>query len=524
MRAPDHHKEAPGEFTRRDFLVRAGAGGLGAALAGVGLDFHLSAAVGLAPPPTAAKMPEELHFQSATALAKAIRTKKVSSLEVVEACLKRIGAVNPKLNAVVQLTAEKAREEARAADAALARGQSQGPLHGVPMTIKDALDTTGVVSTGGTKGRANFIPAQDATAVARLRAAGAILLGKTNVPELSWAFETDNLIYGRTNNPYEFSRTPGGSSGGEAAIIAAGGSPFGLGSDAGGSIRLPAHYCGIAGLKPTSGRVPRTGHFPPSGGMTDSMWQVGPLGRFVEDLILVLPIIAGPDGRDPAIAPALLGDPRLVNLNKLRVAFHTDNGILAADAATAATVRQAVKALSDSGAQIEEARPTGIEQSRELAEGLWGADGGAGLQELLKAASTTELSPLLEQSLRVDGLTPMSGPQLAALLFRWDQFRSEMLGFMEKFDLILCPVNAYPAAAHGITFVEGHLNAFSYTYTYNLTGWPGAVVRGGASPQGLPIGVQVVARPWREDVALAVAQHLESALGGWQPPPQFLGL
>ena len=519
MRAQDHHKGAPGEFTRRDFLVRAGAGGLGAALAGLAPDFQLSAAVAFAPPPMVAKPPGELHFQSATALAKAIRSKKVSSLEVVEACLKRIEAVNPKLNAVVQLTAEKAREEARAADAALARGQSKGPLHGVPMTIKDALDTTGVVSTGGTKGRAKFIPAQDATTVARLRAAGAILLGKTNVPEMSWASETDNIIYGRTNNPYEFSRTPGGSSGGEAAIIAAGGSPFGLGSDLGGSIRLPAHYCGITGLKPTSGRVPRTGHFPPAGGMKDSMCQVGPLGRFVEDLTLVLPIIAGPDWRDPAIVPAPLGDPRKVNLKKLRVAFHTDNGILAADAATAGTVRKAVKALSDSGAQVEEARPTGIEQSRELIEGVWGADGGAGLQELLKAASTTELSPLLQHSLKkVGGLTPMSGPQLAALLFRWDQFRSEMLGFMEMFDLILCPVNAYPAAVHGISFVEGRLNAFSYTYTYNLTGWPGAVVRGGASPEGLPIGVQVVARPWREDVALAVAQHLESALGGWQRP------
>src|SRR5262245_36081292 len=202
----------------------------------------------------------KLYYSSASALAEAIRSKEVSSLEVVKAFLARIAEVNPKLNAVFQIQTEKAMAQAREADAALARGEVKGPLHGVPMTIKDSFDTAGVISTAGTKGRSQYVPTEDATVVARLKAAGAILLGKTNTPELTLAWETDNLVYGRTNNPYDLSRTPGGSSGGAAALIAAGGTPFDIGTDTGGSIRLPSHFCGIAGIRPTSGRVPRTGH------------------------------------------------------------------------------------------------------------------------------------------------------------------------------------------------------------------------------------------------------------------------
>jgi amidase len=250
-------------------------------------------------------------YASATTLARAIRAKEISSVEVVQAFLERIAAVNPALNAVVQLRAEAALAEARAADAALAHGQIMGPLHGVPMTIKDSLDTAGVITTGGTTGRATYVPAQDATVVARLRAAGAILLGKTNTPELTLWGETDNLVYGRTNNPYDLTRTPGGSSGGAAAIIAAGGSPLDIGSDTRGSIRLPAHFTGIAGIKPTSGRVPRTGHIVPWGlGAVDALTQLGPLARYVEDLVLILPLICGPDWQDPAMVPMPLGDPR----------------------------------------------------------------------------------------------------------------------------------------------------------------------------------------------------------------------
>jgi amidase len=264
--------------------------------------------------------------KSASELAGAIRSKRLSSRAVVEAHLEQIARVNPKLNAIVQLTADSARKEADEADAAPARGEIKGPLHGVPITIKDTLETNGVVCTGGTKGRANFIPKADATAVARLRDAGGIILGKTNVPELAGAIETDNLVYGRTNNPYDLGRTPGGSSGGEAAIVAACGSPLGLGTDAGGSIRIPAHFCGLAAIKPTSGRVPRTGQFPMPMGARNAVFHVSLIARKVEDLALALPIIAGPDFRDHSIVGMPLLDSKSVTLSGLKLAYFEDDG------------------------------------------------------------------------------------------------------------------------------------------------------------------------------------------------------
>jgi amidase len=458
---------------------------------------------------------DELMYASATAIAQAIRDQRVSATEVVEAHLQRIEAVNPVLNAVVQVAGARARLEALAADQALARGELRGPLHGVPMTIKDSLDTAGVISTGGTKGRATLVPAQDATVVARLRAAGAILLGKTNTPELTLAGETDNLVYGRTNNPYDLARTPGGSSGGAGAIIATGGSPLDIGSDTAGSIRLPAHFCGIAGIKPTSGRVPRTGHIVPFGmGAVDALTQLGPMARYVEDLSLILPIIAGVDWRDPAIVPMPLGDPKTVSLAGLRVAIYTDNGIMAPTPETAAAVRTAATALAAVGVHVQEDRPAMLERSAELANNLSGGDGRAWVRRLLRHAGTVELHPILRQ--RFDETKAVEVGEFTAVLEEVDRFRSGMLGFMEQYDVILCPTCAYPAPPHGLLMTDA--KSTSYTRPYNLTGWPGAVVRGGTSPEGLPIGVQVVARPWREDVALAVAQHLETALGGWQRP------
>jgi amidase len=461
---------------------------------------------------------DELVYTSATSLAQAIRDKRVSSQEVVEAYIHRIEAVNPQLNAVVQLTADTALTQAREADAALARGEIKGPLHGVPSTIKDSFDTEGVISTAGTKGRASYVPQQDATAVARLRAAGAILLGKTNLPELSLAYESNNLIYGRTNNPYDLSRTPGGSSGGESAIIAAGGSPLGLGTDGFGSIRLPAHFCGIAGLKPTSGRIPFTGLLPSAFGASARLRHVGPMARYVEDLILTLPILAGVDWRDPATVPMPLDDPRNVKLKSLRVAFYTDNGIMTPTPETIGTVRSAVHALADAGTFVEEARPADIEHSYTIFRDLFAADGGAGVQRLLQTAGTTEIHPFVQQFGEILRLHAMTTAEFSGLLVRWDMFRSTLLSFLEKYDVIICPVCATPAWPHSSTITEEQFFAGSYSITYNLTGWPGVAVRGGASPEGLPIGVQVVARPWREDVALAVAQHLETVLGGWQRP------
>ena len=460
---------------------------------------------------------DEITSSSARSLADAIRVKELSSREIVEAYLARIDEVNDRLNAVVQVTGERALAEAHNADEMTARGESKGPLHGVPMTIKDSLDTEGIITTGGTTGRASFVPKMDSTVVARLRAAGAVLLGKTNTPELTYAGETDNLVYGRTNNPYDLSRTPGGSSGGAAAIIAAGGSPFDMGSDTGGSIRLPAHFSGIAGIKPTSGRVPRTGHIVPFGmGAVDSLTQIGPMARYVEDLYPLLRVISGPDWRDPAMVPMPLRDPTQVGLETLRIAVHTDNGIMAPTAETTEAVEAAAAAMANLGADVEMKTPGPLDRTHDLAKRLFSADGRATIKRRLEAAGTTEVHEWLSE--RVDDSEPIDVGDYTALLEEVDRFRSEMLGFMEHFDVIICPTCAFPAPPHGRTNDDDMRIGFSYTSTYNLTGWPGAVVRGGTSPEGLPIGVQTVARPWREDVALAVVQHLETALGGWKAP------
>ena len=456
-------------------------------------------------------------YQSATALAAAIRNKQISAHELVKACLGRIEEVNPRLNAVVQVASEQALQDARDADQALAHGGAVGPLHGVPFTLKDAIETKGVICTGGTEGRAQYVPYEDAVVVKRLREAGAILLGKTNCPELGWAWEADNLIYGRTNNPYDLSLSPGGSSGGESAIIAAGGSPFGLGSDAGGSVRFPAHCTGIASIKPTSGRVPRTGHFPGPGGLLDALWQIGPLARYVEDLALVLAVISGVDGQDQAIVPMSLGDHRTIDLKGLRVAFHTDNGIVAPSAEIRAVVKKAAAALAEAGLPVVEMRPPRIEQTYEIYLGLFTADGGAGIESLLKDVGTRHVHPLMQRVLELQHQGAKSIPEYGALVARWDALRREMLAFMSDYDVLLCPVCSFASMAHGSTY--DRLPSFSYTMASNLTGWPAAVVRGGTTQEGLPIGVQIIAQPWREDVALAVAQCLQQALGGWQRPP-----
>lgn len=449
--------------------------------------------------------------RSAASTGRAIRAGEVSSVEVVRAHLERIDAVNPRLNAVVQTSRDSALEWAREADAVLARGMVWGPLHGVPMTIKDSFETAGVVTTAGTKGLESYVPERDATVVARLRAAGAILLGKTNVPEITLRFSTDNHVYGRTNNPYDPARIPAGSSGGAAAIIAACGSPFDIGSDTGGSIRIPAHFCGIAGLKATAGRVPRTGHIPfLETGAVEAFTQVGPLARRVEDLSLILPIIAGPDGRDPAIVPMPVRDTASVELGKLRVAHYIDIGLEpAATAETAEAVRDAAAALAEVGASVREDAPPGVDTAPSFWREIFVADGGAGVRRLLERLGTKEMHPFLEWTQKGEDL-PTS--DYNRLLTRWNELRSDGLAFLERYDTIVCPVNATPATLHD------EPTPFKYTHLYNLLGWPVAVVRCATSPEGLPIGLQVVARPWREDVALAVAGFLEEAFGGWREP------
>jgi amidase len=306
----------------------------------------------------------EAIYWSASRIAREIRSARLGCRQIVEACLERIEQVNPRINAVVQLASARALREADDLDRMAAHEQFRGPLHGVPITIKDSLDTEGIVTTGGTLGRKDYLPDQDAPVVARLRAAGAVLLGKTNTPELTFSGETNNLIYGRTNNPYDLQRSPGGSSGGSAAIVACGGAALDLGSDTGGSIREPAHLCGIAGIKPTSGRTPRSGHIVPwGGGALDSLTQIGPMARYVEDLSLALPLICGPDGRDPAVVPVPLGDPQAVDTSQLRIAWFADNGIVSPVDDIQRVVIATAKALRSKGFNLEQKL---LPQTREL--------------------------------------------------------------------------------------------------------------------------------------------------------------
>lgn len=461
----------------------------------------------------------EVTNSSASRLAVAIRQKEVSSVEIVESFLQRIEKINLKLNAVVQLNRDGALTAARSADARVRRRERLGPLHGVPITIKDSFDTAGMISTAGTLGRKAFVPARDATAVARLRNAGAIVLGKTNCSELTLSYETDNLVYGRTSNPYDLNRTSGGSSGGAAALLAASGSPLDLGSDTGGSIRIPSHFCGTAGLKPTSGRVPRTGHIISAEGVFQFFTQVGPMARYVEDLTLVLPILAGPDWRDPFIVSAPIGRYAAVDFHSLRVAVHTDNGIYSPTKDTVRVVTDAAIALRKSGCSVVERRPEELSQVYALGNRVWRLGGSPMVKRLLAITGTETVSEPLRPWLKAPASPPKD--EWTDLLEQLDRSRGKMVSFFENYDAIICPACAFPAPQHGATLKEDLDAAFSYSEVYNYVGWPAAVVRGGTSAEGLPIGVQIVARPWREDVALAVAHRLESDLGGWKPPRQF---
>ena len=451
---------------------------------------------------------------SGTAQARLIRDGQISSEELIAAHLARIEEVNPGLNAVVEVLREEALAAARGSDNRRSRGEAGGPLEGVPFSVKDSIEVRGTVCSAGTLGyRNNAKSTRDATLVSRLRGAGAIPLARTNLPDLLFAFESDNLIFGRTNNPYDATRSSGGSSGGEAALIAACGSPFGLGSDAAGSVRLPAHYCGIATLKPTSGRLPRTGHVPPAGGWIEMLWQIGPMARRVEDLWTLMPVLLGADGEDRTVVPMPFATER--SGGPLRVAFFTDNGILGADADTSAAVRGAARDLHARGFEVEEFRPAGIEQSYELEMKFLGADGGDGLRAFAAGIGSDRTHPLLEvwlaklEKYRTD---------LAGFAGYWaelDRFRSEMYRVLRRFDVILSPVAAQPAVPHGTSIDDSVFPGFSYTMTHNLTGWPAAVVRCGTSAEGLPIGVQIAAAPWREDLALSVASLVEESAVGW---------
>lgn len=442
----------------------------------------------------------------ATTIADLIRAKKVSSAEVVRAHLERIALVNPKIHAVCTLAAERALEEARQADEQLARGNIKGPFHGVPMTIKDSIDTKGTISTAGTTGRRAFVPERDATIVHRLRNSGAILIGKTNTPELTMDFDTCNRLFGDTLNPYDLRLSPGGSSGGAAAIIAAGGSAFDFGSDTGGSIRIPSCFCGIAGIRPSAGLLPLTGHIINcEQGLIAALTRLGPMSRCVDDLYPLLKVTAGPDGIDKLAHSIQLRDPSSVNLKELRAAFYTDNGIRAASPDVAGAVRVAVACLSDAGGRIEESCPGAIKGLQEFEDFPITGDGGKWALGLLDQFHT----PKSERDCGwVWSKRPLGPRECETKANLRNQYRQDMDSWMRNYDLLLCPVTAEIGFPPRFTRRKDFdISGFTYTQALSHTDWPVAVVRCGTSKEGMPIGVQVVSKSGREDICLAVAKH-----------------
>ena len=462
-------------------------------------------------------------YMSTVKLAGLLRAKKLSATEVVKLHIARIDAVNPKINAVVAKCYERALFEAGEADVALAKGRLKGALHGVPMTIKDSFDTAGLVSTGGTLGRKDFVPGKDATVVARARTAGAILLGKSNTPEFTLGGGgrgTVNLIHGLTKNPYNQNYQPSGSSGGAGAIVAAGGASFDIGSDYGGSIRGPAFANGIAGIKPTLGRVPRTGHIVGYGGPFDSFQETGPLARRVEDLALITPILSGPDDWDAMMAPVPFGDPAKVDLKALRVAFYTTNGQMDPTPEIQELVKKCTAYFSELGCKITEDRPPKMKELADARRKFSEAPGGDHMRRMLKKHGTTQASP----GLRTSG-TPAPSADFTAACEEMDAIKSEQLAWLESYDLIICPASQRAPITldyeppGGIEAARTR-GGGGYAAQYNTTGWPAGVVRAGTSTEepGLPLGIQVVGQPWRDDVVIAALAYIESKTGGYVKP------
>lgn len=471
-------------------------------------------------------MRDELTKKSLTQLAALIRSRAISPVEVVEAFLHRIERLNPQFNAVVTL-APDALEKAREAEASMMSGEAKGALHGVPVTIKDTIETEGLRTTGGSQVRADYIPAQDATAVRRLRAAGAIVIGKTNVAEMAAAYDTENPVFGHANNPYDLSRTTGGSSGGEAAAIAACLSPGGLGSDLMGSIRVPAHFCGIAGLKPTTGRVPCDGHIPNSTGVASLGAVVGPLARRVEDLALLFRVIAGLD-ESGAINALLSGELLKADVRGWRVAWHTFDGVSPVTAETRGAVEAAARALEDAGLLVREEKPPCVERGQDLWSRLFARDALLQMKEEYlghEAKAGAFVRYLLDSSKNV---APPAFDEFAVAWRERDELCAKLFEWMLETPLIVAPVGSMPAHEHGARKVSVErqalsiFRAFSYAQTYNVFGLPSICVPVARTREGLPLGVQIIGRPFADEAVLAAAAIVEERLGGWQPSPLAL--
>lgn len=451
-----------------------------------------------------------------------ICSKKFSSVELFEAHLKRIEACQLKLNAFVHFDAESALRQARAAASALSRGAQPGPLHGVPLTVKSCIDVAGWPCPAGSLLRKNYVPKQDAPLVARLKSAGAILLANTNTPEFLMAYETDNLLTGKTSNPWDLRCSSGGSSGGEAAALAAGCSAGGVGSDGGGSIRVPAHFCGICGLKPTPGRIPATGHFPSGAGAFSWIGVVGPMARTIADVRLLFEVMAGPDAGDALSAPVLLRSDQENNLRGLRVGILESDALGQATAETLDAVERAAKSLAEHGFIVEPFRLAGLDRALELWWLFFGPVIGRLLSQSI-AGHEAETSPMLREYLAAaNAEAPVSLDQFIQACAERDLLRAKILRQMQDVPILLSPVSASPAFRHGEGNYRpgaGYRDTMRFSQWLNLTGFPGASVPVGHSNEGLPIGVQVIGRPFEEHLILKVAEAIEGARGPWKAPP-----
>ena len=458
-----------------------------------------------------------IESQSLGKLAELIRARTISPVDVVGSYLRRIEKLNPSLNAIVTL-APDALQRAKEAEAAVTRGDALGPLHGVPLTVKDTIETAGLRTTSGSAMRAEFVPERDAPAVARLKAAGAIILGKTNTAEMAMDYTTDNPVFAPTVNPHDPQMTTGGSSGGEAAAIATCLSPGGIGSDLAGSVRIPAHFCGIAGLKPTVGRVPGEMQFPPSTGPYSLGATIGPMARRISDLHLIFNVLAGIDTAEWTRRPSLEGS---------RVAYYTDDGVAPVTEETQQAVESAARALSDAGLIVEQTRPPGVEHGHDLWLKLFSRASVVQLRNVY-AGNEEKGGDFVRWRLATADDTP--APAIDDYINSWlerDRLRAELLRWMEHTPLIIAPVGATPAYKHGtlkVTVGERTMStfrAFSYSQTCNVFDLPAVVVPAGRSIAGLPIGVQIIGRPFAEEMVLAAAAIIEEALGGWKMPPMY---
>ena len=463
----------------------------------------------------------ELVLASASRQLEILRSGDISVVELAEAHIRQIERVNPVLNAIVDFDPERVLVQARALDA----GKSaRGMLYGLPVTIKSSISTAGYLCEIGSTLQRGDVPKVDAPVVARLLAAGAVILGTTNCPEFLMAYETDNLLHGRTNNPWDLERSPGGSSGGESAAIAACMSAAGLGSDSGGSVRLPAHFTGICALKPTPGRVPGRGHLPPCVGPFSVLGAIGPMARTIEDVTLLFEILSGQDDCDPASAPVALQTPKISELRKQTIGYFEDDDLVPVTRETRQAIQDSVRALKDAGFRVEPFRPRTLELLRKLWWKFFVRCGAMFYQPTIRGRES-ELSPIFREFLSiaaVDG--PLNGVELLNAWAELDLLRSRTLQEMSSYPVLLCPVASVPAFRHGerTWIVEGrevdYLNAVRHTQWFNVLAAPAAVVPVGRSPEGLPIGVQIVARPYEDEVALAVAAVLDRAFGYRHPP------